>query len=192
MHVCACVCFVRLFGFFFLKRCYWFMFSLRSTAASRFPHREHRPNLVFPTLNLERKNYIYRCDILHLSILTFILFFMSILQNYQENFQLQCYIPKCMQFLQFSCRPVQLSVIIYEFFSHAYCCLSVVTMGTDFFHLHKLHKIILHCSSWRIGEIITPKAVYGMTLKSSFCFIQSKHAGTDISEMFTEILHSKN
>lgn len=61
--------------------------------------------------------------------------------------------------------------------------------GNRVFSLHKLHKIIQHCYLWRIGEITT---VYGMTLKSSFSFIQSKHPSTEISEMFTEILHSKN
>lgn len=65
-------------------------------------------------------------------------------------------------------------------------------MGTDFSICISYTRIIQHCSSWKLGEITTPKAVYGMTLKSSFSFIQSKHTSTEIPEMFTEILHSKN
>lgn len=100
--------------------------------------------------------------------------------------------------LQHACSSSGILAALHSFLSLSmgfFSCLPLLlssNYGNRFCHLHKLHKIIQHCSLWRTGEITTPKAIYDKTLKSSFIFIQSKHTSSETPEMFTEILHSKN
>lgn len=72
-------------GFFFPKKI--LLAPVQSeTNSNTFLHTEIWPNLVFPLLNLDRNNWLYKCCILHLPILTFILFSRPILLIWQDNF----------------------------------------------------------------------------------------------------------